>query len=399
MHNAMNGTTSFIHNFNDAFGEKTAESANIYVLLFILWPLAIFTVLGNALAIWAFVTDSRIQSNVTNRYIFCLSISDLIVGCVSLPLNNVWLHFGRWPMGEIVCKTWLVIDYAACYLSVMVILLLSYDRFLWVSWPLKYRQSQTAKTATVKILVTTAFVFTFFTIPILFWDIWAGEKHIDYRMDCEPENSGNFIYGLVFVIFETILPAIGIGVLNTLVYLRIRKTCSLRERSFRNIQNTKETGKKCEIDAKETKYENHELQPKTCGSPHLHGKQYIHSNEHLETDVKECVSLRPHYESVQPPKSYVNGYRKAGRRLATMVGVFLFCWIPFNVCLLHNAVCNDCINNATWETVNYLLWGNSALNPVLYVLTNEGYKRRMISIITWKKPMLHSRESVDLDLQ
>ncbi|XP_072030462.1 histamine H3 receptor-like [Amphiura filiformis] len=382
----MNVTTFSIHTFNDAFGEKTAESTNIYVLLFILWPLAIFTVLGNALAIWAFVTDSRIQSNVTNRYIFCLSISDLIIGCVSLPFNNVWLHFGRWPMGETVCKIWLVIDYAACYLSVMAILLLSYDRFLWVSWPLKYRQSQTAKMATVKILITTAFVFVFFTIPILFWDIWVGEKHIDYRKDCEPENSGNFIYGLVFVIFETILPALGIGVLNILVYLRIRKTCVLRERSFRNIQDIKKTRERYEIDTKESKYENQELHPKTCGSSFVHGKQDIH----LDMDVKE---------SEQPPNSYINGYRKAGRRLATMVGVFLFCWIPYNVCLLYNALCIDCIGNATWETVNYLLWGNSALNPVLYALTNERYKRRMMSVITWKKPMLHSRESVGFELQ
>ncbi|XP_072030241.1 histamine H3 receptor-like [Amphiura filiformis] len=394
----MNETVYYINDFNGTFEEKAIESANIYVLLFILWPLAIVTILGNILAVWAFVTDIKIQSNVTNRYIFCLSISDLIVGCVSIPLNNVWLHFGRWPMGEIVCKTWLVIDYAACYISVMAILLLSYDRFLWVSRPFKYRKSQTVNKATVKILVTTVFAFVFYTIPILFWDIWMGEKHIDYSVDCEPENSGNFIYGLVFAIFETIFPAIGIGVLNILVYSRIRKACLLRQRSFRTNQESKRMTKIYEINTRETQCGDH--QPKAFESPQLDNKQDNQFNAHLDKDVEECVSLRQHHErkTVRPSNSHISGYHKAGKRLATMVGVYLFCWIPFNVCLLGNAVCNDCIRSATWEAVNYILWGNSALNPVLYVLTNERYKRRMLSVIMWRKQMHHLRDSADIDL-
>ncbi len=389
----MNGTLVYITDFNGTSEDITITSGNIYVLLFILWPLTVFTILGNVLAIFAFVTDSKIQNNVTNRYILCLSVSDLIIGCVSLPLNNVWLHLGRWPFGEIVCKIWLVVDYAACYLSVMAILLLSYDRFLWVSHPFKYRKSQTVKSATNKILITTAFSFIFFTLPILFWDIWMREKHIDYTMDCEPENSGNVIYGLVFSTFETILPAIGICVLNITVYVRIRKACLLRKHSFRYDQAPKKLKQPSETRTnEERRYGNRQQRHhEECEGLNVNHKQ----NDNDNRVVQECISLQ---QDVHQPKSYINGYRKAGRRLAVMVGVFLFCWIPFNICLLGNAVCNDCIRNATWETVNYLLWGNSALNPVLYVLTNERYKRRMLSMIPCKKPMPHLRESSDFDL-
>ena len=386
----MNGTFYYDNLLNSTSARKNFDSITLYLLVFILWPLTFFTIVGNILALWAFVTDSKIRQNVTNRYILCLTISDLTVGCFSLPFNNIWLHFGRWPLGEVVCKIWLIVDYVACYISVMAILLLSFDRFHWVYWPLKYRQTHTVTKATFLILTASAFAFLFSTIPILFWDIWVGEKRIDYSVDCEPETSYNFTYGVISVIFETIIPAIGISILNIMVYHKIRKVCLSRGRSFRS-----QSGKA------------RKLKPQSSvRNEQIMKQEGTHSVEceELYPDVKNQGKSKDEYFKIHGKNSrtvmnsYINGYRKAGKRLASMVGIFLFCWTPFNIVLVASTLCNNCIRSATWEAVNYLLWANSAINPVVYVITNERYKRRMLSIFCRQNNESKLKESTDMNI-
>ena len=408
-------TSDDVNNGNHDLDEDLFEEAdqlvfptNLYVLIFVLWPLAFATILGNALAIWAYTTDSKIRSNISNRFIFYLSISDFTVGFVSLPLNNVWLHFGYWPLGEAVCKAWLIVDYASCYISVLAILLLSFDRCWWVFWPMRYKGCQTGRKATILILSTALFAFTFYTIPILFWSTWVGEDQIDYSVSCEPENITNVTYGIIFALCETVLPAIAISILNILVYHKIRKVCHTRGRSIRGRGGQfKPRVRKQGTCLSQPGKENEQIYPRNseeCVALNPSGDNILtisniddmnirkSAGDGHHGDKRGCKSTMTnasghsggHSGSSQDSRQqdrYVNGYKKAGKMLACMVAVFMICWTPFNIALLASAICpNECIRNITWEAVNYLLWANSTVNPLLYVLTNERYKRRMLSV-------------------
>jgi hypothetical protein len=80
------------------------------IINIIIWIMCIFTVLGNALVIAAFIKFRTIRNKVSNLYILNLSMSDFIIGCVSLSLNNLYRKTGIWHFGEAVCKFWLVVD-------------------------------------------------------------------------------------------------------------------------------------------------------------------------------------------------------------------------------------------------------------------------------------------------
>ncbi|XP_051265407.1 trace amine-associated receptor 1-like [Dicentrarchus labrax] len=58
--------------------------------------------------------------------------------------------------------------------------------------------------------------------------------------------------------------------------------------------------------------------------------------------------------------------RKATKTLAIVMGVFLFCWTPFFLSLTFNPVTNYSVPSPLIETLVWLGWSNSMLNPLVY---------------------------------
>ena len=44
-----------------------------------------------------------------------------------MPLNTVYLVNGRWPLGRVICDSWLCIDYLASNASVLNLLVIRFD--------------------------------------------------------------------------------------------------------------------------------------------------------------------------------------------------------------------------------------------------------------------------------
>ncbi|XP_035534127.1 LOW QUALITY PROTEIN: trace amine-associated receptor 1-like [Morone saxatilis] len=58
--------------------------------------------------------------------------------------------------------------------------------------------------------------------------------------------------------------------------------------------------------------------------------------------------------------------RKATKTLAIVMGVFLFCWTPFFLSLTFNPLTNYSVPSPLIETLVWLGWSNSMLNPLVY---------------------------------
>ena len=67
---------------------------------------------------------------------------------------------------------------------------------------------------------------------------------------------------------------------------------------------------------------------------------------------------------------------KASKRIALLVGVFLFCWLPFIILLAVNYVCLCIPREITW-LANVINYSSVAINPLLYGFLNKQIRKEV----------------------
>jgi len=76
-----------------------------------------------------------------------------------------WVGLVGWPTGPVVCDAWLSLDYTVSNASVANLLLISFDRYMCVTRPLKYRVRRTPRCAIAMIVVA-------WVVSTLLWTPW-----------------------------------------------------------------------------------------------------------------------------------------------------------------------------------------------------------------------------------
>nr|AZZ09366.1 putative complement receptor c5a [Ctenopharyngodon idella] len=88
---------------------------------------------GNGLVVW--VTAFRMPNSVNAQWFLNLAIADLLC-CLSLPFLMVSLAQDKhWPFGDLACKLLSGLFYMMMYCSVLLLVVISLDRFLLVTKP------------------------------------------------------------------------------------------------------------------------------------------------------------------------------------------------------------------------------------------------------------------------
>ncbi|KAG7244111.1 hypothetical protein INR49_005225, partial [Caranx melampygus] len=76
--------------------------------------------------------------------------------------------------------------------------------------------------------------------------------------------------------------------------------------------------------------------------------------------------------------------RKATKTLATVMGVFLMCWLPFFLCFTFQLLDHVSVPIAVFETLNWLALSNSMLNPFIYAFFYSWFRSAFRMIISGK---------------
>lgn len=345
---------------------EVEEEENFGLTLAVLGPSAVIigvliflAVFGNVITICAFIIDKKLQT-VYDFYIFNLAITDLLIGCVSMPFHAVYsLQDSYWQFGVAFCKIWLTIDFTLCLESVILILLLSYDRLQLLMLGPKYTIHCTMRKAYVKIAITWILAFLLYGPFIIIWDYLVGYSTVEPNK-CDVEFSQNFEFTTVTAVIEFVIPVLSLAVLNYRVYRCITKRLAKQTENAKTVGGDIST-----VTATSSCNQNHQHDfPSSSSARNTRGSRITFNTSIGETRYRKSrrANLRSKRES------------KAARFLTILVLVFLTSWAPYTITTMIVSFCNDCVNGIAYEAMNWLLWGKSAINPFIYAMNSSRYR-------------------------
>ncbi|XP_024412470.2 histamine H1 receptor [Desmodus rotundus] len=467
-------------------GNKTTNAIpQLMPLVVVLSTISLVTVGLNLLVLYAVRRERKLHT-VGNLYIVSLSVADLIVGAVVMPMNILYLSMSKWSLGLPLCRFWLSMDYVASTASIFSVFILCIDRYRSVQQPLKYLRYRTKTRASATILGAW-FLSFLWVIPILGWHHFMPQMSGRRKDKCETDFYDVTWFKIMTAIINFYLPTLLMLWFYAKIYKAVQKHCQHRELingslpSFSEIKlkpenpnmGVKKPGKKSpwEVlkrkpkvagggpvlkppseDPKEMKCpgvcsqkEDEEVDQlhsvplnivQTQTEAEENGNGYVAINQsqsQLETNEQgltmhaasemsedqilgDSQSFSP-TDSDTPTESasgkgktrsgpstglnyikftwkklrshsrqymsglHVNRERKAARQLGFIMAAFILCWIPYFIFFMVIAFCKSCCNERVHMFTIWLGYINSTLNPLIYPLCNENFKKAFKKIL------------------
>ncbi|KAJ6626575.1 Allatostatin-A receptor, partial [Pseudolycoriella hygida] len=122
--------------------------------------------IGNCLVVVVILSNPQMKST-TNMLIVNLAMADLLFVIFCIPFTAVDYLLSRWPFGDIWCKTVQYLIVVTVQASIYTLVLMSFDRFLCVVYPIASRSLRTERNTILAILIIWCVILTI-SIPVIF---------------------------------------------------------------------------------------------------------------------------------------------------------------------------------------------------------------------------------------
>ncbi|KAG8442125.1 hypothetical protein GDO86_011065 [Hymenochirus boettgeri] len=343
------------------------------LILFLISFLILLIVLGNSIVMLAFVVDKRLR-NQSNFFLLNLAICDFLVGAITVPVYVPFMFTGKWIFGRFLCKIWLTVNYTTSTASAFNIVLISYDRFLSVIKAVYNRSVQNSQSQTaIKIALVWIFPFLIYVPAIIFWEIITGTNIVP-EYSCRAGFIGTWYFLLGASSLDFAFPMISISFFNLRIFWNIHK----RSRKKRNGAAFGKSEKR-PIDVTPYIIATNDV----LTSTQANGIEKSKSSQYETVNATYLLDSKANFSSqigklpnkVQFKVIKLSRDKKAAKSLAILVSVFALCWAPYSFLVSIRAACQgSCIGSLWYEITIWLLFSNSAINPILYPMCHKSFR-------------------------
>lgn len=275
--------------------QPEVDVAKAVVLGIVLVVFVVFGVLGNILVILSVVFHHQWRS-VTHYFIANLAAADLLLSFAVLPFSATSEALGKWVFGRAFCGVWAALDVLCCTASILSLCVISIDRYLAVSYPLRYPAIATGRRGLTAVAALWGVSAAISVGPLFGWKEPDPEDETVCRITEEPG------YALFSALGSFYIPLVIILAMYCRVYTVVRKeTKTLRESS---------KGEEVEMEGVMLR---------------IHRGNSAQAEKHEGEET--ALNKRPSFHL--PKMLKFSGEEKAAKTLGIVVGCFVLCWLPF----------------------------------------------------------------------
>ncbi|XP_034742876.1 alpha-2C adrenergic receptor [Etheostoma cragini] len=396
--------------------------------------LILFTIVGNVLVVIAVLT-SRALKPPQNLFLVSLASADILVATLVMPFSLANELMGFWFFGKIWCDIYLALDVLFCTSSIVHLCAISLDRYWSVTQAVEYNLKRTPKRVKGMIVVVWLISAVISFPPLISMDRSSSEASPQCILNDE---TWYILYSSLGSFFVPCLIMI-------LVYIRIYQVAKTRTRSMsekkRDVDSPLENGMDqaeagrggslksnrdesmkeqdrknghCKEQAVQSPLANEPKHPPTdqdddfddSSSSDGKPKKSSSSSKHHRDDIKDRKSSSASkyssrksrassksmelFSSRRKRRSTVNRKKVSAARekrftfvLAVVMGVFVVCWFPFFFSYSLYGICREpCeIPETLFKFFFWIGYCNSSLNPVIYTIFNQDFRRAFQKIL------------------
>ncbi|KAJ8389354.1 hypothetical protein AAFF_G00120620 [Aldrovandia affinis] len=353
-------------NYTSKVEEKDTNLAFQAGLAVTLSVITFATTLSNAFVI-ATIYQSRKLHTPANLLIASLALTDLLVSILVMPISALYTVTHSWTLGQVICDIWLSSDITCCTASILHLCVIALDRYWAITDAVEYSKKRTPARAAG--MIATAWVIAIsISMPPLFWrQVKAGEV-----TSCDVNTDH---------IFYTIYSTFGAFYIPTLLLIALYGRIYVEARKRILKQSPKKSGKRLTsahlltnspgsvASTTSLNYGTHESSSCDAGS--------VVSASQVKVTVSDALLEKKRISAARE--------RKATKTLGIILGAYIICWLPFFIYTLLMSICTTCtFHPELFDIFTWLGYLNSLINPIIYTMSNEDFKKAFHKLIRFK---------------
>ncbi|XP_071947565.1 D(5)-like dopamine receptor [Antedon mediterranea] len=297
------------------------------IIIGVMCVIAILTVIfGNFLVVASVVLFRRLRSP-SNLLLVNLAVADIAVAVFVMTFSTVRiLYNNEWIFGNFVCLMWMSFDVLCCTASILNLCMISMDKYLAITRPLKYVRILTKRRVAAMIAIVWILSALVSFVPIFSGMYASGNSHVNDSLEC----SVNFAVSPTYAIISSMTSFYVPLAIMVFTYCKI----------------------------------------------------YRIARDQANRILIERASFEKFANGSHTKRTFFQEY-KAVRTLGVVMGGFIFCWLPFflmyiiiNVCGWQHKVPKEVDCAVTW--LGYI---NSMMNPFIYNFRHQEFKMAFRKIV------------------